>query len=428
MRIWSLKSLCCFPLLAFAAGTADADEVTDWNQILLEAMITPPTVAAFNTFRPAAIVHAAVFDAVNGIEHRYAPVHVTDSAPPGASRRAAAVQAAYASLIKLFPAQASTFDQARAVSLNAIASGPAAEHSVSIERGIEWGQAVADAIWAWRSSDGSGKVLPPYVGGLAPGQWQPTPPAFAPGSAPQIAQETPWVIASPSQFRPAGPPALTSSEYAAVFNETKSGGSISSASRTSDQTLYAEFWQSASPVILWDPVATSLATDRHLTLEQNARLFALLNISQADAIIGCWDAKYTYSSWRPVTAIEMADSDGNPDTAPDVSWTPLIVTPSHPEYPSAHSCASGAAAQILSHYFGRNTAFSMSSALMPGVMRYFPNFSAAMEEVKNARIFGGIHFRTACNDGQILGEEVGQYVLGHALLAVDGERDGERQQ
>src|SRR5262249_22099942 len=156
------------------------------------------------------------------------------------------------------------------------------------------------------------KVLPPYLGGAAPGQWRPTPPAFAAGAAPQLAQETPWVIASPSQFRPAGPPALTSGQYTADFNATKSMGSISTASRTADQTLYAKFWQSAAPPVLWDPVATSLAAERHLTLSENARLLALVNISQADAIIGCWDAKYTYAFWRPVTAIPLAGTDGNP--------------------------------------------------------------------------------------------------------------------
>jgi hypothetical protein len=236
---------------------------------------------------------------------------------------------------------------------------------------------------------------------------------------------TPWALASPSQFRPAGPASLTSAQYTADFNETKSMGSASSTLRTADQTLYVQFWNSTSPAGFFDPVATSLSAEHHLTLSENARLLALLNISLADGVIGCWDAKYTYSSWRPITAIQLAGTDGNPDTAADLAWTPLIVTPPFPEYPSAHSCVSGAATAVLSNFFGETTGFSVSSAGMPGVVRYFSSFSAAIEEIKNARVFGGIHFRTACNDGQTLGTAIGAYILDHALLPVHGKRVGQ---
>ncbi len=403
-------------LVALATGIASADEVTDWNRILLDALLVPPAVAAPLAQRPAAIVMAAVFDAVNGIGQRYTPIHVMPAAPPGASQRAAAVQAAYASLALLFPSQTATFDQKRATSLAAISSGPAAENSESIQQGIAWGQTVADAIWAWRTTDGFSNVLPPFLGGFSPGQWRPTPPAFAPGLAPQLATVTPWVIASPSQFRPAGPPSLTSSQYIADVYETKTMGSISSLIRTADQTLYVNFWASASPTDLWDPVATAFSAGQQLNLPDNARLLALLNLSLADAVIGCWDAKYAYVSWRPVTAIQAGAA--NP-------WTPLIVTPPFPEYPAAHACVSAAAARILSTYFGENTPFSMVSDGMPGVVRSFSGFSAAVEEVKNARVFGGIHFRTACNDGQILGTAVADYILGNALLPVQGQRNGQ---
>lgn len=423
MRIRTVFRFCVLTAAVF--GTAIADEVTDWNAILLQALNGPPVVPAPLAQRPAAIVQAAVFDAVNGIEGHYTPVHVAANAPPGASQRAAAVQAAYATLVSLFPAQALKFDGLRTVSLAGIASGPAAENSESIQRGIDWGQTVADAILAWRSTDGFSNTQPPYLGGLVPGQWRPTPPASAPGLAPQLAQTTPWALASPSQFRPAGPASLTSAQYTTDFDETKSMGSASSTLRTADQTLYVQFWNSTSPAGFFDPVATSLSAERHLTLSENARLLALLNISLADAVIGCWDAKYTYSSWRPITAIQLAGTDGNPDTAADPTWTPLIVTPPFPEYPSAHSCVSGSATAVLSSFFGDNTAFSVSSAGMPGVVRYFSSFSAAIEEIKNARVFGGIHFRTACNDGQTLGSAVGAYILDHALLPVDGQRVGQ---
>ena len=422
-----IRVACSFLFLfVLVTTTARADEVTDWNRIMLDAFLVPPAVAAPFAQRPAAIVQAAVFDAVNGIERRYNPIHVVPAAAPGASQRAAAVQAAYASLVHLFPSQTATFDQKRTNSLLAIASGPAAEHSESIQRGIEWGQAVADEIWAWRSTDGSSNAPPPFLGGNAPGQWRPTPPAFAPGIAPQFATMTPWVIAAPSQFRPAGPPSLTSAQYAADFNETKLLGSVSSPSRTTDQTLYATFWQqSATPVDFWDPVATSLSAERHLNLSENARLLALVNMALADGQIGCWDAKYTYTSWRPVTAIRLADTDGNPATTIDPNWTPLLATPGHPEYPSAHSCISSAGVRILSDYFGENTPFNMVSDGMPGVSRYFPSFSAALDEVGNARIFGGMHFRTAVVDGRTLGTAVGDYILGHALLPIHGEHKGQ---
>jgi len=425
MRFKSVYSF--LSLLAFAGGMARADEVTDWNRIMLNALLGPPVVAAPFAQRSAAIVQASVFDAVNGIEQHYTPIHVQPAAPPGASQRAAAIQAAYASLVHLFPSQTATFDQKRMLSLLDMSSGPAAEHSESIERGIAWGQTVADAIWAWRSTDGFSNVLPPFLGGLAPGVWRPTPPALAPGLAPQMATMTPWAIASPSQFRPGGPPSLTSAQYTADFNEVKSMGSISSLSRTADQTLYALFWQSASPTDLWDSVATSLGAERHLNLSENARLLALLNMALADGIIGCWDAKFTYVFWRPITAIRLADTDGNPDTAVDLSWTPLIVTPAFPEYASAHSCVSGAGVRILSDYFGENTQFSMSSDGMAGVTRFFSSFSAALDEVGNARVFGGIHFRTAVVDGRTLGTNIGDYILGHALLPVHGERKGQLQ-
>ena len=422
-----LKAACFVSLFTGLVGSACGDEVTDWNRIMLDALLAPPAVAAPLAQRPAAIVQAAVFDAVNGIERRYTPIHVTPAAPAGASERSAAVQAAYASLVHLFPSQAATFDQKRLVSLLNISSGPAAEHSESIDRGIEWGQAVADAIWEWRSADGSSIVPPPYLGGLAPGQWRPTPPALAPGLAPQLATTAPWAIASPSQFRSGGPASLQSAQYTADFNETKSMGSISSASRTADQTLYIRFWASATPPDFWDPVATTLGAERHLTLSENARLLALLNIALADGIIGCWDAKYTYSSWRPVTAVQLAGTDGNPDTSADPAWLPFIVTPPFPEYPLAHSCVSGAATRILSNYFGEDTAFTVSSDGLPGVVRYFSTFSAAIDEIKNARVFGGIHFRTACNDGQTLGNAIGDYILANSLLPIHGQREGQVQ-
>jgi len=264
--------------------------------------------------------------------------------------------------------------------------------------------------------------------------WRPTPPALAPGAGPQFAYMTPWVINTPGQFRPAGPPALTSDRYATDFEETKTMGSLSSSTRTADQTIFAWFWASSTASYLWNNVALSLIErarhesdnargDQHpLSRLESARLLALLNLAMADAAIGCWEAKYTYVFWRPVTAIPLADTDGDPATTADPTWAPLLATPAHPEYPSGHSCVSGAAAAVLAHYFGDNTRLRMESDAMPGVVRSFDSFAAALEEVKNARVFAGIHFRSATDDGQTLGTSVAEYVLGNATQRVNGEQ------
>jgi hypothetical protein len=386
---------------------------------MLEATLTPPATPAPLSTRSTAIVQAAVFDAVNGINPRYTHIHVSPAGRRNASKRAAAVQAAYAILIHLYPAQSEMLDQERSTSLMGISRGWNAEPSESIQKGIEWGQTVADAIRAWRSNDGFDQTLPPFTGGTAPGEWRPTPPAFAPGLAPQLAHVTPWVIESPSQFRPSAPPALDSAEYTADFNEVKVMGSSSSTSRTPDQTDAALFWNPGNPPDFWDPVATTLAERHHFSLLQTAHLLAHVNLAMSDAMIGCWDAKYTYVTWRPITAIRLADTDGNPDTLADPTWTPLLVTPPFPGYPSAHSCASSAATRVLSDYFGEDTAITVTNDALPAQMRSFPSFSAALEEVVNARVFGGIHFRTDCEAGQTLGNSVGEYVIKHSLRRLD---------
>ena len=416
-----MKKICKlgFLMAVFAMlipAAALADEVTDWNRIMFQAALaaTPPTSPLVMT-RNAALVQSAVYDAVNGIQRRYTPIHVTRAAPPGASVRAAVVQAAYATLVRLYSSQQSTLDQARTASLAAIASNAAAANSVYIARGIAWGQFVADAIWTWRSTDGFASPPPPFTGGANVGEWRPTAPAFLPGAGPQFASMTTWVINIHDQFRPLGPPALDSARYLADFQETSSMGSVSSLVRSDDQTLAARFWNASTAAYYWNTIAVTLGAQRNTTLSENARLLALLDTAMADAAIACWDAKYNFVFWRPVTAIQLADTDGNSDTSVDLNWTPLLTTPNHPEYPSGHSTVSGAAATVLGDYFGHTTSFSIESDVMVGVVRSFPNFDAALAEIKDARIFGGIHFRSACDDGQTIGIEVAQYVMDHAF-------------
>jgi membrane-associated phospholipid phosphatase len=409
-------------VITFAAGTARADAVTDWNgntQRAIKAANTAPAVTA----RVFAIVHAAVFDAVNGIERRYAPYHVDFEAPHrGASRRSAAIQAAYAVLINLFPSQRTTFDAQRMASLAAIATeddpddvdpNGSDSDSDSVARGIAWGQTVADDILAWRSTDGLSVVLPPFLGGTAAGQWRPTPPDFRTAVFPQMATLVPFAIPSPSSFRPPGPPALSSARYAADFNEVKTLGARISSIRTAEQTQIALFWDDNGGV-QWNRIAVAVSGAHHNTLSENARLLAMLNIALADAAIVAWDGKYHYDSWRPVTAIPLGDTDGNPLTLADPGWIPLRpLTPAHQEYPSAHSTNTGAAATVLAAFFGDDTTFSADSDALPGVIRTWARFSDASLEVNNARVYFGIHFRSAVVDGRAAGEEVGIYVLEH---------------
>jgi membrane-associated phospholipid phosphatase len=417
-------------MLLVVSSIARADDVTDWNQHMLRAGTvggTSPLVMS----RVAAIVQASVFDAVNGIDRKYAPVHVPPAGPAGASRRAAAVEAAYTALVALYPAQKGTFDARLAVSMTAIANDPH-ETSAGIASGIAWGKIAANGILDWRATDGFTPPPPPFLGGTGVGEWRPTPPANLPGAGPQFAYMTPWVISAPGQFRPSGPPGLTSARYTADFNETKSMGSISSPIRTADQTIYAWFWAQSTATYLWNHLADTLIErgdrdddddsgrwgEHHHSLLESARVLALLDLAMADAAIACWEAKYHYVFWRPVTAIPLADTDGNPATMADPSWMPLFATPNHPEYPSGHSTVSGAAAVVLASFFGEKRHFTMDNDLLIGVTRSFRSFTQALDEVKNARIFAGIHFRSACDDGQTTGIQVADWVLDNALLPV----------
>jgi hypothetical protein len=403
-----------------------ANEIAKWNNIMFRAAQVAATTPLVMT-RVAAIVQGAVFDAVNGIERRYTPLHVEPAAAPGASPRAAVVLAAYTTLVNIYPAQKPMLDQELTSSLAAISSSAAAEHSVSISRGMAWGQTVANAILTWRSTDGFTPPPPPFLGGNAVGEWRPTPPQFLPGAGPQFARMTPWVIRSPSQFRPAGPPPLASARYAADFNEVKALGSIGSQLRTPDQTLLAQFWQSTTPSYIFNHSALALAAERRLTFSEQARLLSLLNTAMADADIACWDAKYHYVFWRPVTAIPLADTDDNPLTISDAGWTPLLITPNIPDYPSGHTSLSGAAGTVLATYFGERSSIDLVSdaPAMSGVTRSFLSFSSMMNEVVDARIFGGIHYRTADVDGQATGTAVARYVMDNAFLPTRGDRNGQ---
>jgi len=405
--------------LATAGGQREtrADEISDWNQNTFSAVFAARTTPLLTT-RVTALVQSAVFDAVNGVFKRYEPIYVAPAAPNGASARAAAIQAAYASLLNLYPTQKVTLDAQRTISLSALTD----EEDLfgqSVRRGIAWGQYVADQIWAWRSVDGITPNPPAFMGSTNIGYWRPTPPAFASGAGPQFAYMAPWLISSREQFHPNGPPTLNSAQYAADVIESQLMGRTNSAVRSADQTLLSIFWNGNTPGF-WNRTALQVAERYDLPLLKKARLLALMNLAEADAILCCWELKYTHVFWRPITAIPWADFDGNNATVGDPTWTPLLVTPNHPEYPSGHSSASGASAEVLAAFFGDATEFSVTSELTPGVTRHFTSFSAAVNEIRDARVFGGIHFRSACVDGQALGKRVADYILANALRPIHG--------
>jgi membrane-associated phospholipid phosphatase len=400
-------------VLVMASTLRAQDVVTYWNKVMLATIAAGGTDPITST-RTAAIVQAAVFDAVNGIERKYTPIHANVPKPDGASESAAVIESSYSTLAALYPEQRQALKAERNKSLAKLDVGHDA-----LKAGREFGALVAADILTWRSTDGFDQELPVYLGGTNIGQWRPTPPDFRPGALPQVATMVPWSIQSPSQFHPAGPPSLTGSEYAAAYNEVKTMGSADNSPRTPDQTLLAIFWAGNTPAF-WNRIAGSVINDHPgLSLIRKARVFALLNIAMADAAIACWDAKYRYQFWRPITAISLADVDGNPDTDVDFSWTPLLgVTPSHPEYVSGHSTVSAAGAVVLAHFFGDNTAFAIDSERIPGALRSFSSFSQAVLEVNDARVFAGIHFRTSCLDGNALGTKVAFFVMQQAMRPV----------
>jgi PAP2 superfamily len=384
---------------------ARGDVVTDWNNAALDAIRadrTAPPIAS----RSLAIVHVAIYDAVNGIARTHEPYLVPSAVPTSASRVAAASAAAHQALLSLFPSHTFTFDGLHAAILAGIPNGPQKTN------GITWGEFVASQILAARTGDGSNAVVQP-PGGSGPGVWIPTPPAFLPYLLPQWGFVVPFGMSSPSQFRPPGPPALESQQYTADYEEVKELGALVGSTRTEDQTEIALFWADGAgtetPPGHWNSIAQTIGATRGVTLDENARLFALLNIAMADAAICSWDAKYTYHFWRPVTAIAFAE--------PQLNWMSFIVTPPFPDYTSGHSTFSAAAATVLPLFFAtENLPFTTASDFLPGVFRSFSTCQDAAEEAALSRIYAGIHFRSASEDGLQAGSSIGEWTVIHYLL------------
>ena len=389
--------------------------VIEWNQLLLSIVNTPGAQPAnIQPTRNFAIVHAAIYDAVTAIDRTHEPYLISVRAPRAASETAAADAAAHTALDGLYPGQQSAIDAQYAAELAKVAEGPAKD------QGVRLGNEVATDLLAIRANDGSNTTPAPFVPGAAPGDYRPTPPNFPTPVFTTWGQVTPFVLDSGDQFRPASPPALTSDAYAAAINEVQSLGSATSTTRTAEQTEIGKFW---NPPIqnFWNQIAETVAGTQHSDLPTTARLFAALNLSFADSAIAFYDAKYTYQLWRPVTAIRLADTDGNPNTTADPNWLPLAGnTAADPSYPGAHSTISAAGADVLASFYGDKQSFSLTSPALPGVTRSFTSFSGAAQEAGLSRIYSGQHTRLDHVAGLTLGRDVAGFVLDNALLPAHG--------
>ena len=394
-------------VLAFPA-TATADTVTDWNATANTALFNvagqPPNVGILHL----AMVQGAVYDAVNAIDRGHEPYLYAGTAPGFASKEAAAATAAYRVLVSIVPAQQVALQQLYLASLAGIPFLP-------LFTGILAGSAAADAMIAARSGDGRFGT-PGFPVGTMPGQWRPVLPAFVNDPAAWVRNVKPFVVQSSSQFRSAPPFPLTSAAYAAEFDQVKSLGSATSATRTAFQTNSSRYWAENS-LRTWHRIARSLSAAEGLTIAENARLFALLALAQADAIITVWDDKGFYLFWRPITAIREAASDGNPATTADPNWLPLIATPPYPDHTSGASGGAGAAVRAFQLFFGTND-MAWTDTNLGGQTRSFMHFSDAVDEIVLARVWSGLHFLRADVLGALVGTNVANWTAANYLQPV----------
>lgn len=413
-------------VIAALAGTsvASANVVVDWNNAMLNAIkstsMNPPAAS-----RAMAMVSTAVFDAVNSVNPQYTPYRVLGAAPMGTNAEAAAITAAHNVLSSLFPSQQASFDSLRDAQFASI------PNDAGKMTGMALGQFCATDMINWRTGDGSTASVP-YNQPANPGIWRPTLPANAPALLPGWGDVTPFGLTTGDQFRPAAPSAMNTAAYAQQLREVQVLGAADAEvsdrdnnglpDRTPDQSNIARFWAqgggTSTPPGQWNKITQVVANDRGLNLLDTARAFALLNIATADAGIAAWDSKYEFNTWRPITAIREADTDGNAATDPETGWSPLLATPPFPSFVSGHSTFSSASAAILAALFGDDTAFTVSSDA-PGLdPRSFTSFSAAAEEAGFSRILGGIHYTDDNIAGLLTGHSIGSWAYEHYLQPI----------
>jgi hypothetical protein len=423
-----LTALAALAVLVSPA-VARADDVTEWNAIASTAIVSTAGQPPHASTLSFAMVQGAVYDAVNAIDGGHQPYLVAPPANPFDSKDAAAATAAFRvlvgfpELVGLFPAQLPTLQPLYDASLAAVPDGPAKTG------GIATGEAAARAMLTARANDGRGGSFT-FVIGTTPGAWRPTPPTFGLDPAPWVGNVKPFLVPSIEMLRTDPPNALTSTEYAQDLNEVKELGSLTSTERTPDQTKAAIFWQGHA-VRDWNAVFRRLASSQGLDIVESARFLAMENLAAADASIGCWNNKYYWNFWRPITAIREAATDGNPATEADPTWLPLfdpstpttgtpLTTPFFPDHPAGHGCNSSAIVHTLQNFFGTDKiGFDIQSSRFPGYSRHFDRFSRALKEIIDARVWAGIHFRTADVQGAVLGKKVAHYLRKHYFQPVD---------
>ena len=405
----------------------DSAVLNQWN-VIAQAQTIALRPTAHGQSRGIAMVQGAVYDAVNAIDRRYEPylLDVADlDIDPSASYSAAIATAAHHVLVAIVPAaEVLGLDATYADNLAAIPDGPGEDE------GVAAGLAAAQAMIDFREDDG---FLDPFIFdiGTEPGDWRPvTPTALDPDA--WVGNLKPFLIESPDQFRSRGPNRLTSGIYTKEFNEVKELGSLNSTTRTADQTTAAIFWQ-APPIALWNRLVRDLSLDHGLDAVEEARLLAMINLAAVDGAISCWNDKYYWNFWRPIAAIREADTDGNRHTIADPAWrslfdpstatTPPLGTPPFPEHPSGHGCVSGAVLSTARDFFGTDkVAFDVHSGRFAGQPRHFERFSDAIDEIIDARVWGGIHFRTADEQGAFIGKQVAHWIDHHYFQPVRGNR------
>jgi hypothetical protein len=392
-------------ILSAVSPAAWADVVTDWNETGVAATVAAGLPGLAQS-RAMAVVHAAVYDAVNSIERRHAPYAADIKAPAGASREAAAATAAYTVLSRLFWTQIPVFDVALEASLAGIPDGQSKSDGTAV------GREAAEKILALRATDGA-NVSATYAYRTGPAMYQATPPANVSPIMPHWGSVQPFTLKASSQFAVKGPTPYNSPEFARDFAEVKLMGAKKSTARTKDQTDIARFWM-ISGIVTDNSAARQVAMKKGSSVAENARIFALLNMAGADAYIACWEAKYRLHHWRPITAIRNAASTGNPALVADPNWEPLLVTPAHPEYPSGHTCYAGATERVLQEMFGDDNSFTLTFPAMK-LTRTYQTFSQLGKEVIDARVWAGIHYRTTDEDGYDLGRRVAEHALQNVL-------------
>src|SRR5277367_3943540 len=400
--------------LLLGPAVAKGDPVLDWNVIAVDTAIANGQ-NPFAQARFAAIVQVAVFEAVNAITGDYRPYLGSIVAPHRASANAAAVQAAYQVLSTYFPASASTLDAARASSLASIPDGQA-----KID-GIATGDAAASAMIALRANDGSSPAQFKIPGPPVPGEWQATPSCpivngVAVGIAFQWQYITPFGIRRASDFLLDPPPALASRAYAKAYNEVMTVGGIDSTARPQDRANVALFYAASSPTQVFNQAVQQIAQERWHSLSENARALALMNMAMNDSLVAAFLNKYLYNFWRPETAIHAAATDGNPKTDPDPSFVPFVTTPCFPSYPSNHGSAANSAAEVLRRIYGEGGhSMTLSNSTVPDIVLQYTTFEQITDDISDARVYGGIHFRTDQVAGQRLGDAIGKAVYKNNL-------------